>query len=261
MKDHELDHWLQASNTRLVARLRADIDMEARRRLVLDEDRSTEATRSLDRSDNRAQISTMPRHSTIRAILSAAACVLVAIAPAVSTGQSAHDFAVPHATSPTSQTPTSTVPPIVPSGYQQVTGPPAIKTVVPVGWSITAGPATDVFTASDAANATKKLRYGRTQALSSDIVGLHLDYENQFAAHKPDYQRVKFLSTTFRGMAAVEWEFEYDTEGSSEAERRHVSILYWLDNGYEYFIYASAPAAQWATMAPIFATMVEHTES
>jgi hypothetical protein len=53
-------------------------------------------------------------------------------------------------------------------------------------------------------------------------------------------------------MPAVDWEFEYDApEG-----RRHVRSVYWVHDGYEYFVHASSTVPFWSQTRKLLAVML-----
>src|SRR5438094_111676 len=88
-------------------------------------------------------------------------------------------------------------------------------------------------------------------SLTLGIVPSHIQYENGFAVRAPDYRRIVLSSATYGGHDAVEWEFEH-RDGVTVA---HVRSLYWRVDGKEFFLLASAPAAQWAEMKSIYDAM------
>ena len=152
---------------------------------------------------------------------------------------------------PTSKaTPTTVAPP----GFQQVTGPAGLRTVIPAGWrsSRTTGPG--AMQATDPADTVRYVKYGGSSAPEVSIESSHIQYENLFASRAADYKRLILNSADYDGHDAVEWEFEH-REGPN---LMHVRSLYWRAEGKEYFVLAAAPAATWPTMQPIYTAMVEN---
>jgi hypothetical protein len=154
--------------------------------------------------------------------------------------------------------PTTSAPPAsrAPAGFQPVTGPAGIHTVIPVGWSAgrTTGPG--AMQAADPGDAGRYVKYGGSAAPALGIDASHVQYENGFAVKAKDYRRIVLSTATYGGHEAVEWEFEH-TVGPSV---RPVRSLYWRAGGKEYFVLACAPAAQWSAMKPIYDTMVANAD-
>jgi hypothetical protein len=158
-------------------------------------------------------------------------------------------------TTPTTSSPAPTTAPFVPAGYQQVTGPAGLRTVIPVGWHPmrTTGPG--AMQATDPADAGRWVKYGGSAAPDLAIEPVHVQYENGFADRTPDYKRLVLSSASYGGHEAVLWEFEHRDGG----DLRHVRSLYWRAGGKEYFVLASAPASRWDAMASIYDTMVANS--
>ena len=152
----------------------------------------------------------------------------------------------PPTTSATTPTPTA------PAGFQQVSGPAGLHTVIPTGWPAmrTTGPG--AVQATDPADAVRFVKYGGSPAPDLGIESSHIQYENGFAARATEYKRIELSSATYGGHDAVQWEFEH-RDGPSVM---HVRSLYWRADGKEYFVMAAAPVARWPQMRPIYDTMV-----
>lgn len=260
MKDEELNDWLRGHNERFVAQVNAEIDIEERRRLVLYGDAGgRDGARRADRSFGPTTPIPASRPRGILAILSAAACIVVTITATVFLWQGAPGDDSSSRQTPgvhgewkiTRTTPTENV------DYQEVSGPANMTTMIPATWSTTSLPMSDGFEARNPDDPTQVLRYGATQSSSPPSLSSHTDYETEFSAHRENYQRIQLMPTSFHGLDAIVWDFEYDSENG----RRHVVSLYWYENGYEYFIYASAPLPQWPEMTVIFSTMRAHAQS
>jgi membrane protein implicated in regulation of membrane protease activity len=157
-------------------------------------------------------------------------------------------------TTTTTRAPTTTTSPapFVPAGYQPVTGPAGLRTVIPAGWHPVRTTGPGAMQATDPADADRFVKYGGSVASDLGIEPAHIQYENGFALRTPDYKRLELSSAAYDGHDAVVWEFEHRDGGAV----LHVRSLYWRANGKEYFVLASAPASRWDAMAPIYNTMV-----
>lgn len=152
----------------------------------------------------------------------------------------------------TIETTTTTV--AAPVGYEQVTGPGGMTTYIPAGWPTKTATGPGAMQADDPAGALL-LRYGGSTTSELDTYQVHEDYEGQFAANRSGYSRLRLDRSTVRGMSAVDWEFEYDPQGDT---RRHIRSVYWLSQGYEYFVYVSAPVDQWSQAQEILDVMLDN---
>lgn len=154
-------------------------------------------------------------------------------------------------TIPTPGSPTSPAP----AGFQWISGPEGMETVVPDGWQTVSAGGPGAFRAVDPSDPGRIVGFGGAAASSTDIVGVHLAYEERFADRTTNYRRLDLNSATYGGHQAVEWEFQH--EDGRGVQRVHA--LYWLVDGMEYFVFASAPEEQWARMKPIYEQMVAHS--
>jgi len=153
------------------------------------------------------------------------------------------------AAAPVASSPAPTGPP---AGFQQVSGPSGLTTVIPDGWQVS--PIRNGFQADDPRDGGANGRFVRYQGVAgeADLFTWLTAYEKQSWSTQPGYQRVQMSQQTHQGNPAVLWEFSYNLNG----EPRHVKILYWNANGTQYDVYASAPAASWAQTSAIFDAMV-----
>jgi hypothetical protein len=142
-----------------------------------------------------------------------------------------------------------------PRGFERVSGPADIQTVIPLGWRIARAGGPGAMRAADPADAGRFLGYGGAPAPGDDLAGRHLEAESQFAERATDYRRIALNRAVYGGHPAVEWEYEHD-DGSG---LQHVRALYWMVEGAEYFIFASGPAEQWSRMQPIYDAMVANS--
>ena len=139
-------------------------------------------------------------------------------------------------------------------GFQQVSGPGGMATYIPSGWPTKTASGPGAMQADDPTGAIV-LRYGGSATSESDTYQVHLDYEQQFAANRSGYSHFHLDRSTVRGMSAVDWEFEFDPQDEA---RRHVRSVYWLSDGYEYFVYVSAPVDQWPQAQEILDVMLDN---
>jgi hypothetical protein len=139
--------------------------------------------------------------------------------------------------------------------FQQVSGPGGMTTYIPSGWPTKRATGPGAMQADDPTGASIVLRYGGSATPELDIYQVHADYEQQFAANRSGYALVRLDRSTVRGTSAVDWEFEYDPQGDF---RRHVRSVYWLSQGYDYFVYVSAPVDQWSHAQEILDVMLDN---
>lgn len=140
-------------------------------------------------------------------------------------------------------------------GFEQVSGPGGMSTYIPSGWPTKRATGPGAMQADDPTGGSILLRYGGAATPDPDTYHVHADYERQFAANRSGYQLVHLDRATVRGMSAVDWEFEYDPQNDV---RRHVRSVYWLSQGYDYFVYVSAPVDQWSSAQDILDVMLDN---
>jgi hypothetical protein len=144
-----------------------------------------------------------------------------------------------------------------PAGFQWVSGPLGVTTVIPDGWRPHQGDTPGSTEAADPSNKDILVRYGGSPAPTEDIYHAHLRYEGVFTTNRAGYRRHRLETTTYRGLPAVEWEFEWNHTGT----QRHVRSLYWRSGDVEYFVYASSPVSMWPRTRAIYDAMVAHANS
>lgn len=142
-----------------------------------------------------------------------------------------------------------------PSGFQRVTGPQMVQTVIPLGWQVARGGAPGAMRATDPADSGRIVGYGGAPAADEDIAVTHVTDETRFAERAAGYERIDLNRATYAGHPAVEWEYQHD-DGSG---RQHVRALFWHVEGVEYFIFASGPEPQWDRMQLIYDQMVANS--
>jgi hypothetical protein len=142
-----------------------------------------------------------------------------------------------------------------PTGFQWVSGPENLATVIPYGWQTVEAGGPGAMRAVDPSDAELVVGYGGAKATSPDLVAVHVAYEERFADRTTDYRRLDLNSATYGGHPAVEWEFVHRDGGGVQ----RVHSLYWLVGDVEYFVFASGPDAQWGRMRPVYEAMVAHS--
>ncbi|KAA2267056.1 hypothetical protein F0L68_00540 [Solihabitans fulvus] len=161
----------------------------------------------------------------------------------------------------TSTAPTTTTP-AVPAGYTPVTGPQGVASVAPTGWPshpLANSVGMQLDDPGQPGLTGRFVRLGAAPLDAHDLLTRRTAGEADFRTGNGGYSRVQLNSTLLRNNAAVVWEFEYDYSTKTITQRRHVKILYWETQGYEYYVYASAPADQWPTMEPVYQAMAANT--
>ena len=142
-----------------------------------------------------------------------------------------------------------------PTGFEWVSGPEDLSTVIPYGWRTVSAGGPGAMRAVDPSDASRVVGYGGARASSTDIVAVHVAYESRFAQRTAEYRRLDLNSATYGGHPAVEWEFLHRDGGGVQ----RVHALYWLVGDVEYFVFASGPDAQWSRMRPVYDAMVAHS--
>lgn len=192
-------------------------------------------------------ISLAALYVVVSAVLGAALLVRPAVPSAASPAPSSPTYVADEDARSTSATPHP-----APHGFQRVSGPAMVQTVIPVGWRIARAGGPGAMRASDPSDAGRFIGYGGAAATGTDIAAAHVVTETQFADRTTDYQRLRMNRATYGGHPAIEWEYRHD-DGSG---LQHVCALYWQVDGTEYFIYASGPDEQWSRMRPVYDAMV-----
>lgn len=159
----------------------------------------------------------------------------------------------PRGTEDSTTTVVTTRPP--PNGFQRVTGPELVQTVIPIGWHVARGGAPGAMRATDPSDSGLFVGFGGAQAPAEDIADAHAASETKFAERTTDYERIDLNRATYAGHPAVEWEYQHN-DGSGP---QHVRALFWQVDGVEYFIFASGPEPRWQRMQPVYDEMVAHS--
>jgi hypothetical protein len=158
-------------------------------------------------------------------------------------------------TTTTTATTTTTTSTTTAVGYDQVQTRAGMSTVVPAGWSVApCASGNGCEQSNDPSDTTRFLRFGGSPSPIKSLSDTQTSYERDFAK-RTGYQRLTFESGSLRGYASVAWEFEWDSGGN----RRHVQVMYWRANGYDYFVYASSTVDKWVATGDIFQNMLSYS--
>jgi hypothetical protein len=153
----------------------------------------------------------------------------------------------------TTTTTTTTTP--QPAGFDRTAGPGGLSTVIPAGWPVVpCASSSGCSQSDDPADPGRFLRFGGTQSPAATLHAVQSHQERQFAK-RPGYQRVRFESGTYHGYPSVEWEFEWNSNGT----RRHVRVTYWRAGGYDYLVYASSTLDKWPETISIYQAMIDNS--
>jgi hypothetical protein len=142
-----------------------------------------------------------------------------------------------------------------PPGFQRVRGPAGLRTVIPDGWRPVDAGGPGALRAVDPSDAGRIVGFGGAELTATNLVTMHVEYENRFADRTTNYRRVDLNSATYGGHPAVEWVFLHDDGRGTQ----RVHALYWVVEGIEYFVFASGPDEQWTRMQPIYDAMVANS--
>lgn len=142
-----------------------------------------------------------------------------------------------------------------PPGYEIVTGPQTVQTVIPVGWRVARSGGPGAMRATDPADAGRFVGFGGAPARDADLGTARVEDETSFAARTTDYRRITLNLATYAGHPAVEWEYRHEDGGGPQ----RVRALYWRVDGVEYFVSAAGPEPQWPRMKPVYDEMVANS--
>jgi hypothetical protein len=157
-------------------------------------------------------------------------------------------------TTPVPSTPPTT--PGVPAGFQAVSGPRGITTLIPTGWQAKLREGQAAIQATNPAESTSFLRYGGTPSPAEPLLTVQQAAERAFRPTYPGYQLITLTPGRWRGHESVSWEFEFQAPGG----RKHVNSIYWRAAGVDYVLYASALVNSWPKMKTIYTTALAATK-
>ncbi len=115
----------------------------------------------------------------------------------------------------------------------------------PPGWTVsTNGSLTDFRDPATGAY----LRVDFTTEPGPSPVQAWRDFEPEFAAENPNYERIRIEPTTFKGYDAAIWEFTYTGLGAP----LHAADLGFVTGSYGFALNFQTPAGQWDSMQDVF---------
>ncbi|MGA4958068.1 serine/threonine-protein kinase [Streptomyces lavendulocolor] len=132
----------------------------------------------------------------------------------------------------------------VPDGWDRVEDPSGFSLLVPEGWKRrTEGGQID-YTPD---NGRHLIRISADASPDFETPCLHmLDIEKGLKKRLPRYERKELHTNTFRDqLESCLWEFTWVEKNAHAGERRAIDQVYYADDGTEYALFMSAPAADW----------------
>jgi hypothetical protein len=124
---------------------------------------------------------------------------------------------------------------------------------IPNGWRVHAEPSASTHQADDPGDSGRFGRFVRfsgkragADSLPESVARIEAGFRSR--TDVDEYTRVDRQAIPY-GTAgkAVDWEFVF----TRDQQTRHAYGRYWRIDGFEYSVYASAPADQWGDMQPI----------
>ncbi|MGW6706002.1 serine/threonine-protein kinase [Streptomyces sp. NPDC054956] len=143
----------------------------------------------------------------------------------------------------------------VPDGWRKVVDPEGFTLFVPDGWTRKVNGSQIDYTPDDGRHFLR-LAVNPKPEFENPYAHM-LDLEKQ-VAKRSDYVRLTLLPNTFRGQVkAALWEFSLtEKAGVIAGPRKAVEQMYYEQDGTEYAVYMSGPAADWATTRSQFDTVL-----
>ncbi|CAM5552413.1 hypothetical protein SAVIM338S_04486 [Streptomyces avidinii] len=134
----------------------------------------------------------------------------------------------------------------VPAGWSKVVDPSGFTLFVPNGWKRRVD-GTQIDYTPDGGRRFIRLAVNPKPEFENPYAHM-LDLEKQ-VAKRSDYQRLTLHPNTFRGQVkAALWEFSLtEKAGAAVGPRKAVEQMYYEQDGTEYAVYMSGPAAEWET--------------
>jgi hypothetical protein len=132
----------------------------------------------------------------------------------------------------------------VPDGWDRVEDPSGFSLLVPEGWKRrTEGGQID-YTPD---NGRHLIRISVDTSPDFENPCLHmLDIEKGLKKRLPRYERKELRTNTFRDqLESCLWEFTWVEKNAHAGERHAIDQVYYADDGTEYALFMSAPAADW----------------
>ncbi|WP_338900325.1 serine/threonine-protein kinase [Streptomyces sp. TG1A-60] len=135
----------------------------------------------------------------------------------------------------------------VPEGWERVEDPEGFSLALPKGWKRQVEGAQIDYTPD---NREHFLRVAVDDAPDFDSPYHHqADLEEQVKTRLPEYRRVRLEENIYRDRPGALWDFTWTARKDTEfpGPRRAIEQTYLSQDGVEYTIYMSAPAADWDT--------------
>ncbi|MFF8288293.1 protein kinase [Streptomyces sp. NPDC016309] len=134
--------------------------------------------------------------------------------------------------------------PSVPDGWNRVEDPSGFSLLVPEGWKRRAEGGQIDYTPD---NGRHLIRISADASPDFENPCLHmLDIEKGLKKRLPRYERKKLHTNTFRDqLESCLWEFSWVEKNANAGERHAIDQVYYTDDGTEYALFMSAPAADW----------------
>ncbi|MDN3294867.1 serine/threonine-protein kinase [Streptomyces ficellus] len=132
----------------------------------------------------------------------------------------------------------------VPEGWERVEDPTGFSLLIPKGWKrLSEGGRID-YTPD---NGRHLIRISADASPDYDDPCRHmLDIEKGLKKRLPRYERKQLRTNTFRDqLESCLWEFTWVEKNANAGERHAIDQVYYADDGTEYALFMSAPAADW----------------
>ncbi|MBT2445807.1 protein kinase [Streptomyces sp. ISL-43] len=144
---------------------------------------------------------------------------------------------------------------VVPAGWRKVVDPEGFTIFVPNGWTRRVD-GTQIDYTPDGGKHFLRLAVNPKPEFENPYAHM-LDLEKQ-VAKRSDYVRLTLHPNTFRGQVkAALWEFSLtEKTGAATGPRRAAEQMYYEQDGTEYAVYMSGPAAEWETTRSQFDTVL-----
>ncbi|WP_443333151.1 protein kinase domain-containing protein [Streptomyces sp. CB03234] len=132
----------------------------------------------------------------------------------------------------------------VPDGWERVKDPSGFSLLVPEGWKRRTQDGQIDYTPD---NGRHLIRISVDASPDFENPCLHmLDIEKGLKKRLPQYERKELHSNTFRDqLESCLWEFTWVEKNANAGERHAIDQVYYADDGTEYALFMSAPAADW----------------
>lgn len=134
--------------------------------------------------------------------------------------------------------------PSVPDGWERVEDPSGFSLLVPEGWKRRTEDGQIDYTPD---NGRHLIRISVDASPDFENPCLHmLDIEKGLKKRLPRYERKELHTNTFRDqLESCLWEFTWVEKNANAGERHAIDQVYYADDGTEYALFMSAPAADW----------------